>query len=187
MPVLASEHLILRLGKDQDIDSIIRYFTVNQAYLQPFEPRRPDNFLTVAYWVAELQARQQDAAQMRSLKLFIFERDAPDVVIGVINLNTMIWGVFQAATLGYSLAAHKQRQGYMGEAADRLIRYGFEVLNLHRIMANYMPHNQRSANVLKRLGFEIEGMAKDYLFINGRWQDHVLSSRINPDWRPNHS
>ncbi|ASC72274.1 Ribosomal-protein-alanine acetyltransferase [Halomicronema hongdechloris C2206] len=187
MPVLESERLILRLGDPKDIDSIIHYFTVNQAYLQPFEPQRPDNFLTPGYWAAELEARRQDAVQKRSLKLFIFEQAAPAVVIGAINLNNMIWGVFQAATLGYSLAAAKQRQGYMSEAGSQLIRYGFEVLNLHRIMANYMPHNQRSANVLKRLGFEIEGTAKDYLFINGGWQDHVLTSRINPDWRLNHS
>ncbi|PSN18197.1 30S ribosomal protein S5 alanine N-acetyltransferase [filamentous cyanobacterium CCP5] len=181
--ILESDRLRLRLGEADDIDSIIRYFTVNRAYLEPFEPQRPNNFLTRAYWQAELEARRIDAVMGRSLKLFIFTQSDPKQAIGVINFNNMIWGAFQAATLGYSLAAAHQGQGYMVEAGARLIRYGFEVLNLHRIMANYMPHNQRSAKVLKRLGFEVEGQARRYLFINGKWQDHVLTSLINPEWK----
>lgn len=183
MPVLESERLILRLGDPEDIDSIIRYFQANRPYLEPFEPQRPRNFHTRLFWEAELEARKQEAKRLRSQKYFIFEKASPTEVIGVINLNNMVWGAFQAAVLGYSLAAAKQSNGYMTEAGQRLIRYGFEVLNLHRITASYMPHNQRSANVLKRLGFEVEGQAKHYLLINGKWQDHVLTSRINPDWR----
>lgn len=183
MPVLESERLIMRLGEPEDVTSIIRYFTENRPYLEPFEPQRPHNFLTKQFWITELEARKQAARRLRSQNYFIFPKTNPDEVIGAINLNNMVWGPFQAATLGYSLAAAKQGNGYMTEAGQRLIRYGFEVLNLHRIMANYMPHNQRSANVLKRLGFVVEGTAKHYLFINGKWQDHVLTSLVNPDWR----
>jgi hypothetical protein len=57
-------------------------------------------------------------------------------------------------------------------------------LKLHRIMANYMPSNHRSAAVLRRCGFSVEGLARDYLRIHGEWHDHVLTSRINPQWRP---
>jgi len=42
-----------------------------------------------------------------------------------------------------------------------------------------MPKNTRSANLLKTLGFEQEGYAKNYLLINGRWEDHVLNALIN--------
>jgi ribosomal-protein-alanine N-acetyltransferase len=92
-------------------------------------------------------------------------------------------GALHGATLGYGLSAQHQGQGYMTEAGQRLVAYAFDDLNLHRLMANYMPHNQRSANVLKRLGFAIEGIARDYLFINGQWQDHVLTSLVNPSWQ----
>jgi ribosomal-protein-alanine N-acetyltransferase len=47
-------------------------------------------------------------------------------------------------------------------------------------MANYMPENKRSARVLEKLGFEKEGMARDYLKIAGEWRDHVLTAKINP-------
>jgi ribosomal-protein-alanine N-acetyltransferase len=46
-------------------------------------------------------------------------------------------------------------------------------------MANYRPQNERSARLLERLGFTREGLAKDYLFIDGAWRDHVLTSLTN--------
>jgi len=52
------------------------------------------------------------------------------------------------------------------------------------VMANFMPHNTRSNAVLRRLGFIVEGYARDYLFVNGTWRDHVLTSLTNQDWKP---
>ena len=46
-----------------------------------------------------------------------------------------------------------------------------------------MPSNERSARLLHRLGFVIEGHAKKYLLINGQWEDHILTSLTNENWR----
>jgi ribosomal-protein-alanine N-acetyltransferase len=42
-----------------------------------------------------------------------------------------------------------------------------------------MPRNEKSAKLLKRLNFTIEGYARDYLFIDGKWEDHILTSLTN--------
>lgn len=68
----------------------------------------------------------------------------------------------------------------MSEIIEAGLRYVFEVLGLHRVMANYLPANTRSETLLLRLGFEKEGYAKSYLKIAGQWRDHVLTARINP-------
>lgn len=68
-------------------------------------------------------------------------------------------------------------------ALDALVAYAFGALGLHRVMANHLPDNERSAKLLARLGFEVEGLAKNYLFINGAWRDHVLTARTNADPR----
>ena len=47
-------------------------------------------------------------------------------------------------------------------------------------MANYRPENDRSRKLLERLGFVREGLARDYLFIDGAWRDHVLTALTNP-------
>ncbi len=51
-------------------------------------------------------------------------------------------------------------------------------------MANYRPENIKSELLLKRLHFEKEGYAKDYLMISGKWRDHILTSRINDLYAP---
>ncbi len=88
----------------------------------------------------------------------------------------MVRGSFHACYLGYSIGQKWQGQGLMFEALTAAIRYMQRTQHIHRIMANYMPHNQRSGDLLARLGFEKEGYAKDYLLIDGEWRDHVLTA-----------
>ncbi len=64
----------------------------------------------------------------------------------------------------------------MTEALLVATRWAFKELRLHRIMANYQPRNERSGRLLERLGFVREGLAHQYLFIDGEWKDHVLTS-----------
>jgi ribosomal-protein-alanine N-acetyltransferase len=105
-------------------------------------------------------------------------------VVGNLSLVHIVRGVLQACTLGYALAAEAQGQGYMLEAVRGSVAYAFGPLGLHRVMADYMPRNRRSAAVLRQAGFVIEGYAREYLLINGRWEDHVLSAITNGDWSP---
>lgn len=97
-------------------------------------------------------------------------------LVGFANLTQIFPGPFQACYLGYGLEEGHRGQGYMTEALREIIRYAFEELGLHRIMANYQPDNEASARVLQRLGFTREGLAQDYLFIDGAWRTHVLTS-----------
>jgi ribosomal-protein-alanine N-acetyltransferase len=69
----------------------------------------------------------------------------------------------------------------MFEALQASIAYMFHEQDLHRIMANHVPENVRSAALLQRLGFEREGYAREYLKINGIWRDHVLTALVKPD------
>ena len=102
-----------------------------------------------------------------------------DEVLGVCNYTNIVRGTFQSCQLGYALADKHQRKGLMFEALLMTNAYMFDDLGLHRIMAGYLPHNERSGNLLNRLGFEKEGLARKYLKINGRWEDHLLTSLIN--------
>lgn len=87
--------------------------------------------------------------------------------------------------MGYRLDERAQGKGYMREAILRVVQYAFDEMKLHRIEANIMPHNVRSIKLITAVGFEEEGLAKKYLKINGKWQDHlqyvVLNEKIE-DW-----
>ena len=180
---LESARTILRLAKTDDIHAIINYYISNTAHLAPFEPIRAEDFYTESYWCQEVEARLDAFNADQSLKLFLFEKEHSKVIIGSINFANFVRGVFQSCTLGYSVALAFEGKGYMSEALKLAISYVFAQLNMHRIVAAYLTDNQRSGLLLKRLGFVVEGYARDYLMINGQWQDHILTSLINHNWQ----
>jgi ribosomal-protein-alanine N-acetyltransferase len=89
--------------------------------------------------------------------------------------------VFSGLLPGFSLDRSYQGKGLMREVLSEAISYIHKHYGLHRIMANHLPDNERSANTLKSLGFIKEGYASSYLKINGKWQDHVLNSLVLPE------
>lgn len=184
LPIITSDRLLLRIGIQEDIPSIIKYFIDNKAYLTPYYPTWAEHFFTAEYWNYQVENNFLEFIHDQSLKLFIFPKKQPTKIIGTINFSNFVKGAAHFCYVGYSLAETEQGKGYMTEALKAATDYVFQELNLHRIMANYMPHNQRSGNVLKRLGFVVEGYARDYLLINGKWQDHILTSLTNPNWKP---
>ena len=100
-------------------------------------------------------------------------RNSDDAIVGVINLNNIVRGSFQSASLGYYVAAPFHGQGYMQEGLTKLVQHACGTLGLHRLEANIQPDNLRSQNLVERCGFVREGLSKDFLFINGAWRDHV--------------
>lgn len=180
-PRIITQRLLLRLAQKEDVTNILKYYTDNKAYLTPFYPAWYESFFTAKYWQSEVEVALKEFIQGQSLRLLIFSQNE-STIIGIINFRNFIRGVAQFCTVGYSLAEKEQGKGYMTEALQASIDYVFEELKMHRIMANYMPHNQSSGNLLKRLGFVVEGYARDYLLINNQWQDHILTSLINPKW-----
>ncbi|MEH2176964.1 GNAT family N-acetyltransferase [Nostoc sp.] len=183
LPIIASDRLLLRAAIHEDIPQILKYFIGNKTYLTPFYPLWADGFFTEEYWQYQIENSFLEFINGQSLKLFIFPKRNPTVVIGTVNFSNFVRGAAHFCYVGYSLAENQQGKGYMTEGLKSATQYLFEELNFHRIMANYMPHNRRSGNVLKRLGFVVEGYARDYLLINGQWEDHILTSLTNPYWK----
>lgn len=183
LPFISSTRLFLRLGTKEDTPKIINYFYINQVYLAPWQPLWHSSFLTQEFWQEQIEINLKEFQYDQSLKLFIFKKNNPTEIIGQANFNNFRRGAAQFCYLGYNLAEIEQGKGYMTEALQAAIEYVFKQLNMHRILANYIPQNQRSGNILKRLGFVFEGYARDYLLINGQWQDHILTSLTNKDWQ----
>jgi ribosomal-protein-alanine N-acetyltransferase len=181
---LRTERTLLRLAELEDAPELVRFHSRNFDHLAPSAPRRPESFLTRAYWQQAIIRDQEDFAAGRSARLLLCPKEDPRHIIGSVNLNNITRGAAQYADLGYALDAELQGKGLMQEAVRAVIAFAFGPLNLHRIRACYLPTNERSGAVLRHLGFVIEGYARDYLLIDGRWQDQILTSLINPDWQP---
>ncbi|HEY0404928.1 MAG TPA: GNAT family N-acetyltransferase [Pyrinomonadaceae bacterium] len=184
-PVIKTERLCLMLPPASVAPQLLRYFVENRERLAPWWPPVPPGYYTEAYWRERLARARADFEQGQSLQLVIFERDEPKGrVVGVSNFSGFMRGAFQACYLGYSIGARDEGHGLMREALTAAIEYVFEDLRLHRIMANYLPTNERSGQLLRRLGFTVEGYARDYLLIAGQWRDHILTSLTNTRLQP---
>jgi [ribosomal protein S5]-alanine N-acetyltransferase len=179
---IETPRLTIRLPQIADVPEVIRYYHQNRAHLQPFSPAFAPDFLEAATWLEQVSVRAREFEAGDSFRAFLFERESPARVIGNINLTQVQRGAFHSCALGYNLAATEQGKGYMTEAVRGAVVFAFGVWKLHRVAASYMPRNHRSAAVLQRCGFEVEGHATAYLLINGRWEDHVLTSITNPAW-----
>jgi ribosomal-protein-alanine N-acetyltransferase len=177
--LIETQRLTLRLPQVADVHEVIRYYRENRDHLQPFSPTFAPDFLDEAAWLEQVRARQHEFAVGVSFRPFLFTRLAPHAIVGNLNLTQVQRGFSQSCYLGYNLARDEQGKGYMTEAVAAAVTFAFDTLKLHRVAASYMPSNVRSGAVLERCGFQIEGHAKAYLLINGRWEDHVLTAITN--------
>jgi [ribosomal protein S5]-alanine N-acetyltransferase len=176
---IETQRLVLRLLEPEEAGLMVQYVTDNRDHLTPWEPLRLEGFFQQELWVRELKSRHAQFFKGEGLRLVIFSKQALDgPVIGLINFTDIMRGVFQACFLGYSIHFKFEGMGIMYEALEASIAYMFETFKLHRIMANYMPRNERSGHLLKKLGFQVEGYARDYLKVNGKWEDHILTAKI---------
>jgi [ribosomal protein S5]-alanine N-acetyltransferase len=182
VPTLTTQRLVLATPGARAADALVRFNRENQEHLAPWNPAMTARELDAAACAQWLDSHVEAARAGTRYSFLIFDGKADDrTLLGYLTFSEIVRGVFQACYMGYALAASAQGKGYMCEAARAGIDFVFNHVRLHRIMANYMPANGRSAAVLRRLGFTVEGHAKDYLYLAGAWQDHVLTSLTNPN------
>lgn len=179
---LETDRLLLFVPPPEAAPRAVRYYHDNTSHHGPWDPPRPTGFLTEGFWQRRLEMNRDEARSGTSLRLFMVLRDAPDgPFVGSCNLTGIVRGPFQCSRVGYSLDREHIGLGLMYEGLGGALDYAFQTLRLHRVEANYVPTNLRSGRLLRRLGFEIQGYARDYLFIDGAWRDHVLTALTNPD------
>ena len=180
--MIETERLVIRLPEAADVPQVIDYYRRNLEHLRPYSPAFEPEMFEAAAWYEQVAQRRREMTYGESFRAFMFARDGAGDVIGNINLTQVFRGAFQSSILGYNLAEAAQGHGFMTEAVLAMVGFAFGEWGLHRVAANYMPRNERSAAVLKRCGFRVEGLAPAYLLINGRWEDHVLTAITNEAW-----
>jgi len=176
---LVGERVLLRIGTPLDWQSWREIRAENHAFLAPWEPSWPNDALTYEYFCRNIRRQWREWRDGQGYAFLIFHKDHPTgEVIGGISLNDVHRGIGQKGTVGYWIGERYAGQGLMTEAASLVMSFAFEKLRLHRIEASCMPGNEPSRRLLAKLGFEEEGLARAYLRINGRWEDHLLLGKL---------
>ena len=189
LPEIDTERLTVRLARPGMQAAMAGFLIENfEGHLDRWSPPATSSFFTEAFWRERLAIAVEEYHAGRSAR-FVLQARAPDAplgapILGTCNYTNVVRGPFLACNLGYQLSRSHEGRGLMAEALRATNSFVFDTLRLHRIMANYRPENVRSGRLLERLGFAREGLARDYLFIDGAWRDHVLTALSNPDFSP---
>lgn len=131
----------------------------------------------------ELIARDTEAFRNGTHLALAIERSGDEQLIGhcaLFNLSRTC----RRAEIGYGLASRTWGHGYMNEALNALIDYGFGPMNLNRIEADIDPLNEASAKALERLGFRREGLLHERWIVNGEVSDSAIYGLLHKDWKP---
>ena len=178
-PTINTRNCVLTTPGNSHASLLCDFYNNNRKNLEPWEPKRNADFYTHRYWKSYIQTSIQLFKDKQAVKLIALNKEQTQI-IGICNFSNIVFGCFEACHLGYCVDKNHEGKGIMFEIIRAGINYMREEFQLHRIMANHMPNNYRSEELLKKMGFEREGYAKDYLKINGKWQDHILNSLILP-------
>lgn len=178
---MATQRVQLQPLDSSHAAAMLKLVDENRDHFSPWDPAVPADFYSLAFWINYAKTAQDDARTQTSQR-WVIQLTATQDTIGTINITQIARGPFQSAMLGYKLGKAYEGKGLMFEALTLAISHAFNDLKLHRLQASFVTHNERSARVLKRLQFEEIGVAKDYLFTNGQWSDHVMMQLVNPQF-----
>lgn len=174
-PIIKTPRGVLKLLDMEDVQLLKNYVNEQKEHLRVWEPLRPDDYYTEDTCYLRIKEMRRDFVEDKGCVLCLLNEDQTKM-LAYSNYSQFVRGVSQSCFLGYSLAKELQGQGFMQECLKAGIDYISKELNINRIQACYMPRNEKSAAVLARLKFEKEGLAKNYLKINGQWEDHILTA-----------
>ena len=186
IPEFETDRLVVRLAQPGMQASIASFLRANfPGHLDRWSPPVAPDFFTTAFWAERLPVAVDDYAGDRAARFVLQPKAAPldGPIIGTCNYTNIVRGAFHACHLGYQVGREHEGRGLMAEGLRAANAFMFSTMRLHRIMANFRPENDRSRRLLQRLGFVEEGFARDYLFIDGAWRDHVLTALVNPAFR----
>ena len=179
---LVGPRITLRTPEREDFDDWAILRAESRGFLAPFEPSWPSDAVTRAGFRRRLQRYAADWRSDQGYS-FLLIRRADRVLLGGISLSNVRRGVAETASLGYWIGERFARQRYMSAALPLVLDFAFDRLRLHRVEAACLPTNVPSRSLLVRTGFQQEGYARDYLLIDGKWQDHLLFAILRKDWR----
>ena len=172
---LNGENLLIRNFTPDDAEELLNYYIRNEEHLKSFEPTRDKSFYTVDSQKELLLESYRQLMNGTSSDLGIYKEKK---LIGKVKISNIVYGVFKNGIVGYSIDKEYEGQGYMKEALLIILEYAKNHLDLHRLEASVLVDNKRSKNLLLSCGFEEVGINKKYLYINGKWRDHITFYKI---------
>ena len=176
-PTLQTERLILREFTLEDVPEVQRLAGAYEIARMTLLIPHPYEDGMAEEWIASLRPSYEAGEQVT---FAVVLREGGDLV-GCIGMGLNARD--NSGELGYWIGVPYWGRGYCTEAAREMVRYGFEVLGLHRIYANHFGSNLASGRVMQKLGMSYEGTRREHYKKWGEYEDQVEYGLLASEWR----
>lgn len=173
LPVFRTARLILRHVNPDNFEQLLLH--ENQAAVRRFLNAQDDEI-----WAEQMRRFSNGLSSWNNTfcHFFLFNAETLEPV-GYCGFHQMHPG-HRKAELGYSLFEERfMRQGFMTEAVDFVVQFGFDNLKLIRIEAMTGTDNEASTRILENRGFRREGLLSKNYLKNGKAEDSIMYSLLN--------
>ena len=176
-PTIETERLILRQMTLEDTDFVFQHFSDSAVSLYLMD-EPPVTEYAQAQEIIQFYLEPEEKTHNR----WVMVRKSDQQSIGTCGFHKWDKRYFRAE-IGYDLSPSFWGQGYMTESLRAVISNGFEQMRLNRIDALVYVENDRSIQLLQRLGFKQEGVLRDYFYLDGKFYDHYLFALLQKEWK----
>ncbi|AUD15015.1 MULTISPECIES: GNAT family N-acetyltransferase [unclassified Planococcus (in: firmicutes)] len=174
---MVSNSIQLREFKKSDWEDVHKYASLEiVCRTQPWGPNSVEE--TIEY-VDQIIVDAEKIPRIRFAYAVVHTED--DAMIGAGELTIKSFEN-STAEIGYIINPDYWGRGVATEVAQKLIGFGFDKLNLHRIYATCAPENIASRKVLEKAGLLFEGQLRETLWVKGKWRDSLLYSVLENEW-----
>lgn len=175
-PVLETERLILRALVESDIDELFEIFSSEEVmkYYGMYPFKSQEELLKV------IKSFSTGFDEERVIRWGLQRKDNGKI-IGTCGYHCWDKKNFRAE-IGYELSKSVWHKGYMTEAIDTILAYGFESMQLNRIEGIVYPENHASQHALTRMGFKKEGLLREYMCFRGKMTDLLMFSLLKREY-----
>lgn len=175
-PIIKTERLILRPFTLDDAPEIQRLAGDKDVASTTSDGEIPQPNMA-EQWI---KVRQERVDRGESVEFAVIHTKRR-VLIGIIHLSIQ-YKQDESMELGYWIGKPYWNQGYCTEAARAVLKYGFEILGLHRIFARHFARNPASGRILEKIGMIHEGTLREAFKKWSRFEDMEVYGILKSDY-----
>jgi [ribosomal protein S5]-alanine N-acetyltransferase len=172
-PVLETKRLLFREITEGDAEKIFSILSIDEVTSHYGQ----ESLININQAIEFIRLFQKKYDEKSGIRWGIERKDTKQL-IGTIGFHALV-SKHKRAEIGYEIHPNHWRQGFASEAVSKMLSYGFKDLGLSRIGAVVFTENAASNKLLIKMGFEREGILKNYIFQNGRSHDTIVYSILN--------
>ena len=180
---LVTERMYLTLSNPRLAKEVADFHQRNREAHAEFEPARPASYYDRTGIRRLLKMDYRDAMNGSEFRFYLTPK-GEKTVIGTVCIGSVLFGSVKSCTLSYKIDKDWQGQGYCSERVEEIINFAFNTLRLHRIERLVMPRNEKSLAIMRKFGFVQEGLQRQCLEVNNRWEDHLQFALLNDEISP---